>query len=59
MKLTSTRSRICVGQHFADQALFIGIVSLLWAFDIKPCVDEQGKPTLPPLDDMIDSGLAV
>ncbi|KAI0088550.1 cytochrome P450 [Irpex rosettiformis] len=51
--------RTCVGMHFADQALFIGIATLLWAFDIKPYVDERGNTVLPPTNEWIDSGLVV
>ncbi|KAJ3745686.1 cytochrome P450 [Lentinula detonsa] len=39
--------RICVGRHVANNSLFIHIASLLWAFNIMPEVDSDGKPTFP------------
>lgn len=45
--------------HFAEQALFMGVVTLLWAFNIAPSVDEGGKAKLPPTNEWIDSGLVV
>lgn len=36
--------RICPGMHLANQSLFIDIVSLLWAFDIKNPTDLNGQP---------------
>lgn len=45
--------------HFAEQALFMGVVTLLWAFNIAPSVDEGGKAILPPTNEWIDSGLVV
>ncbi|KAF9044314.1 cytochrome P450 [Panaeolus papilionaceus] len=36
--------RICPGRYFAEQNLFIMIVSTLATFDIKAPVDETGKP---------------
>ncbi|KAI0088551.1 cytochrome P450 [Irpex rosettiformis] len=51
--------RICSGINFAEQGLFIGIATLLWAFDVKPVVDEKGKAMLPSLDDWHDNGAVV
>ncbi|KAJ3793929.1 cytochrome P450, partial [Lentinula aff. detonsa] len=39
--------RICVGRHVANNSLFIHIASLLWAFNIMPEVDSDGKPIFP------------
>ncbi|KAI8974876.1 cytochrome P450 [Trametes punicea] len=36
--------RICPGRHFADDALFINMASVLHVFDILPALDEFGKP---------------
>nr|ANC28043.1 cytochrome P450 [Polyporus umbellatus] len=36
--------RICPGREFADTTLFIFCASVLWAFNIKPPVDERGLP---------------
>ncbi|KAF1830639.1 cytochrome P450 76C3 [Decorospora gaudefroyi] len=35
--------RICSGVHLAENSMFIVLAKLLWAFDILPPVDEQGK----------------
>ncbi|KAI0793004.1 cytochrome P450 [Irpex lacteus] len=51
--------RICVGMHFADQALFIAIATMLWAFNIEPPLDDQGHAVMPSKDDLVDSGLVV
>jgi cytochrome P450 len=39
--------RICPGIHVAERSLFLGISRMLWAFDIKPALDAQGKPIYP------------
>lgn len=36
--------RICPGRHFADDALYITIASVLHVFDIGPPRDEGGQP---------------
>ncbi|KZV76226.1 cytochrome P450 [Peniophora sp. CONT] len=35
--------RICVGQHVAEDALFIATATLLWAFEFKKARDEHGR----------------
>ncbi|KAJ8462072.1 hypothetical protein ONZ51_g11138 [Trametes cubensis] len=47
--------RICPGRHFAEDALFINIASVLHVFDILPAVDECGKPI--PVEYTATSGL--
>ncbi|KAH7194512.1 cytochrome P450, partial [Fusarium oxysporum] len=42
--------RICPGIHVAERSLFLGISRILWAFNIKPTVDKNGKPVLPDPD---------
>lgn len=39
--------RSCPGIHLALNSLFINISRILWAFDIKPVLDENGKNVLP------------
>lgn len=39
-----TGRRICSGMHVADNSLFILFAKLLWAFDILPPLDANGKP---------------
>ncbi|RBR05965.1 hypothetical protein FVER53590_13927 [Fusarium verticillioides] len=42
--------RICPGIHVAERSLFLGISRILWAFNIKPTVNKNGKPVLPDPD---------
>ncbi|KAI0810997.1 cytochrome P450 [Irpex lacteus] len=51
--------RICPGMYYANQALFIGLATMLWAFDIQPCLDEKGEAILPPTDEWVDAGFVV
>ncbi|KAI5121129.1 hypothetical protein M0805_002801 [Coniferiporia weirii] len=40
--------RICPGQAFADTTIWLTIVNVLWAFDIRPCIDPvTGEENLP------------
>lgn len=39
--------RICPGLHVAERSLFLAISRILWAFEIKPKMDSNGKPILP------------
>ena len=41
------RNRVCVGKDLAMQILISNMCTLLWAFDIKPAVDNEGRPLLP------------
>ncbi|KAG9096891.1 cytochrome P450 1B1 [Ceratobasidium sp. UAMH 11750] len=42
--------RICPGIHFAEANLFLIISSLMYAFDIRCAVDENGKGFVPEID---------
>ncbi|KXN86037.1 Fumitremorgin C synthase [Leucoagaricus sp. SymC.cos] len=45
--------RQCPGMHIATNSLFILISKILWAFDIRPCLDPStGLPTLPNPNDL-------
>ncbi|KAI8996327.1 cytochrome P450 [Trametes punicea] len=46
--------RVCPGRHFADDALFIYIATLLHALDIGPAFDRDGKPI--PVEAKMTSG---
>ena len=35
--------RICVGQHLANNSVFLNIARMLWAFDLKKAKDAEGK----------------
>ncbi|VDC04596.1 unnamed protein product [Peniophora sp. CBMAI 1063] len=35
--------RVCVGQHVAEDALFIAVAVLLWAFNFAKARDENGR----------------
>ncbi|KAF9476061.1 cytochrome P450 [Pholiota conissans] len=39
--------RSCPGIHLALNSLFINISRILWAFDIKPALDRNGKEIIP------------
>lgn len=39
--------RACPGQHLASKSVFIAIVRLLWAFEISPPLDTEGRPVRP------------
>ncbi|OQV00131.1 hypothetical protein CLAIMM_05669 [Cladophialophora immunda] len=39
-----TGRRLCPGIHVAERALFVAVAKILWAFDISPALDAQGKP---------------
>ena len=39
--------RSCPGNHLALNSLFINISRILWAFDIKPALDKDGKDVIP------------
>ena len=51
--------RICVGMHFANQALFIGIATILWALDIRRARDADGGETVPDPAALVDAGFVV
>ena len=42
--LRSTHCRICPGRFFADETLALMCASVLHLFNIKPPMDESGKP---------------
>ncbi|KAM5541056.1 hypothetical protein V8D89_005367 [Ganoderma adspersum] len=48
--------RICPGMYIANQAIFIVLARLLWAFDVAPVIGPDGKPVIPSKDDFT-SGL--
>jgi len=45
--------------NLANQALFIDIACLLWAFNIEKAYDENGQVIIPSRTEMIDSGIVV
>ncbi|THG99744.1 hypothetical protein EW026_g2677 [Hermanssonia centrifuga] len=51
--------RICPGRDFANQAFFINIATLLWAFDFEKALDSAGQPIIPSRTDCIDEGIMV
>ena len=52
-------SRICVGRHMADNALFINIAILLWAMKIERKKDASGRFLPLDVDGWVDGGLIV
>ncbi|KAJ7503688.1 cytochrome P450 [Mycena galericulata] len=51
--------RLCIGRHVANNSLFIDIACLLWAVNIRPAKDAQGKPIIPIESESINDGLVV
>lgn len=51
--------RVCVGMNLANNALFINMVSILWAVNIKCPVGPDGKTIIPDRNKFIDDGLVV
>ncbi|KAF5343053.1 hypothetical protein D9758_011137 [Tetrapyrgos nigripes] len=51
--------RVCVGMNLANNALFINIVSILWAVNVKCPVGPDGKKIIPDRNKFIDDGLVV
>ncbi|KAA1470686.1 cytochrome P450 [Dentipellis sp. KUC8613] len=49
--------RICVGRHFANNALFMNIAMMLWAVNIEQGVDEKGALLPFDVEGCIDNGL--
>ncbi|KAL0954535.1 hypothetical protein HGRIS_003502 [Hohenbuehelia grisea] len=39
--------RVCPGQDLAESFTFVAVVQLLATFDIRPVMDEEGRPKLP------------
>ena len=37
-------TRICPGRHFANEALYITVASVLHLFNIEPPLDDKGQP---------------
>ncbi|KAK4891223.1 hypothetical protein LTR27_010160 [Elasticomyces elasticus] len=42
--------RICPGMHVAERSLFLGMSRFLWAFDLEPATDSEGKTIIPDQD---------
>ena len=49
--------RICVGRHVANNTMFIAYAVILWAMDIVPAKDEDGKDIPVVVDEYLDSGM--
>ncbi|TFK18867.1 cytochrome P450 [Coprinopsis marcescibilis] len=45
--------RVCPGMHVAQNSLFSIVSKMLWAYEILPTKDSQGKPIIPSKDDII------
>ena len=50
-------SRICIGIHVANQALFIDIASMLWGLNIEKAVDASGSVIVPSRTAVVDEGV--
>ncbi|KAJ3558859.1 hypothetical protein NM688_g676 [Phlebia brevispora] len=49
--------RGCVGKDLANQALFMDIATILWAFNIEKAQNSQGDLVTPSSDDILDEGV--
>jgi cytochrome P450 len=49
--------RNCVGKHVANNTMFIAFAVLLWAMEIVPAKDEDGKDIPVDVDGYLDSGM--
>jgi cytochrome P450 len=49
--------RICVGRHVANDTMFIAYAVMLWAMDLAPGKDEQGRDVPVDVDGYLDSGM--
>jgi len=45
--------------NLANQALFIDVACLLWAFSFEKIRDEQGRADVPSQTEMIDNGVVM
>ncbi|OBZ76027.1 O-methylsterigmatocystin oxidoreductase [Grifola frondosa] len=50
--------RVCPGMHVALQSIYILVARTLWAFDVEPVRDEQGRAVLPDPDAFRFMGLS-
>ena len=51
--------RVCVGMNLANNALFINMVSVLWAVTVNCPLDANGQRIVPDRTKFIDDGLVV
>ncbi|CAE6377442.1 unnamed protein product [Rhizoctonia solani] len=51
--------RVCPGSHFAEANLFLLVSSLLYLYDIKRAVDENGQEIIPEIKMMLDSTISL
>ena len=51
--------RTCIGNHVANDSLFIFIATTLWAMNLERVSDEQGKEILLDTDSFFDTGIVV
>ena len=49
--------RGCVGKDLANQALFMDIATILWAFNIEKAQNSQGDLVTPSSDGILDEGV--
>ena len=45
--------------YFANQEMFIAIAMVLWGFNIRPFLDDQGNEVLPAKDEWVDATIVV
>ena len=42
--------RLCPGATMADQAVWVFVAHVLWAYSLKPALDEHGQEVPPAVD---------
>jgi len=52
-------TRVCPGRHVANNTISINIASVLWGLEIRPIIDQEGRPLIPKPTDMVITGLTV
>ncbi|KAJ3558860.1 hypothetical protein NM688_g677 [Phlebia brevispora] len=51
--------RACVGKDLANQALFMDIAAILWAFNIEKATDEKGEAISSSSTDFVEEGVLI
>lgn len=44
--------RLCQGMHIAERSLFLAMARMLWAFNFRKSLDENGASITPDIDDL-------
>ena len=50
---------MCPGNDLARETVFLVVATFLWALNIEPACDDEGRPIIPAQTDLVDNGLVV